>query len=217
MEHGVESANLASIIAKALRIALADPVWVAATFVFLTIPPIWATLNLPEDDATRLSAILGVAGLVPQILLIERALWRLGLMQADYEKRPSFLARAFGQSFIAGVAIILGLVVLVIPGLVLLVRWSISLPVMIARNEGITHSLSSSWQLTADRFWLCLFSILLVWVPLVGLSVAIFLSAPFPALLESVVTETLLSIAILSSWFVSVALYAEITASKKMG
>jgi hypothetical protein len=215
MEYDIETANAATILKKAASNALADPLWVIVTFLFLTVPAIWATLNLPEHQATRLSTFLGLAGLVPQVLLTERALWRLGLMQVDYGKRPSFLPRAFGQSFVAGAAIILGLVLVVIPGLVLLARWSVSLPAMIARNEGIMDSLGSSWQLTANRFWLCLSSILLCWIPLVGLVVVVFYTAAFPLLLESVVTETLLSIAILLSWFTSVALYAEIITSKK--
>lgn len=207
-------ANAVDVIGSATRSALADWHALALAFLFLTVPPVWADIYLPEDDATRFSAFMGLASLIPQILLTERALWRRGLIESAPQKGRSYFPRAFGQSLIAGVCIGIGLIAAVIPGLFLIGRWSISLPVLIAQNEGVMDSLGTSWRWTVDRFWLCLSSILLVWTPTAAFTVMLIWFGGLSPLVETIFFEALISITMLLSWFVSVALYGEILRRK---
>lgn len=216
MENSKTNANPAQIIGNAAKMIVEDPLWVALTFFVLTMPSIWADIYLSEDDAFRFGAFLGVASMVPQILLIERTLWRYGLLDTVEGKRPSYFPRAFGQSLIGSIAIIIGLLALLLPGLLLMGRWSISLPTLIARNEGIVESLRTSWQLTEGRFWLCFVSIMGIWLLCIVIATAALLCISPSPLAEAVILESLLSTALLLSWFVAVALYVEIVGLKKV-
>lgn len=204
------------VVRRAAQIAAEDFWGVALTFAFLTIPPIWAGTYLPEDDALRFSAFLGAAALVPQILLTERALARHHMIEDVKPERPRYIFRAFGLSLLTTTAIILGLIALVIPGLFLLTRWSLSLPAMIARNQGIVGSLDVSWALTGERFWLCFLTIVIAWLPaLIGILALILGEAWFSTFFSDVLAESLLSVSMLLSWFVAVTLYIEISFPKK--
>lgn len=222
MQHSNESGNgdgrsisPLDIVLRALRMAQADFLAVAIIFVFLTGPSIWAATHLSEYDSARFAGFIGLASIVPQVLLTERALLRQNLIENADFKRPTFAARAFGLSLISSLAIIAGLLALVIPGMLLLTRWSVSLPALITGNKSISASLQTSWSMTKDRFWFCLASIACAWVPaVIGIA---FLAVGYdvlPQLVCDTVFESLLSISILLSWFVAVALYAEIIHAK---
>jgi hypothetical protein len=57
-----------------------------------------------------------------------------------------------GWGVLATVGFLVGLMLLVIPGFVLLLRWSIALPILLIEERGAVESLDRSWQLTAP-FW----------------------------------------------------------------
>lgn len=59
----------------------------------------------------------------------------------------------FGLSLLAGLAILLGLVALIIPGIVLLVRWLPAYSILLCENTTVTDALSESWTRTRDSFW----------------------------------------------------------------
>jgi hypothetical protein len=53
-----------------------------------------------------------------------------------------------GQSILASLAVFVGMIVLVIPGLFLMARWSIAQPLLVARGDGVMASLGESWDRT---------------------------------------------------------------------
>jgi hypothetical protein len=55
----------------------------------------------------------------------------------------------FLQSAIMAVGVIAGLMLLIVPGLVLIVRWSPALPILIVEKKGVWPALEKSWQMTA--------------------------------------------------------------------
>lgn len=207
--------NPIAMIRSAGKLAAEDFWGVALTFAFLTIPPIWAGTYLPEDGANMIFAFLGLAAIVPQVLLTERALYRHNLVEQTHSKLGSYAVGAFGLSLIAGLGIIVGLFALLIPGLVLLARWSVSLPALVARDEGVTSSLQISWDLTEGRFWLCFLSVILAWMPaIIGIGVIVLGYDLFSIFVGNVLVESVISISMLLSWFVAVALYKEIVSRK---
>jgi uncharacterized membrane protein len=61
--------------------------------------------------------------------------------------------RLFGATFIADLYIALGLIALIVPGLILLVRYALLDPVVVLEGQGITASRARSTALTAGRRW----------------------------------------------------------------
>jgi hypothetical protein len=53
-----------------------------------------------------------------------------------------------GQSIIASLAVLVGMIALIIPGLFLMARWSIAQPLLVARGDGVMASLGESWDRT---------------------------------------------------------------------
>jgi len=65
-----------------------------------------------------------------------------------------------GLGILVGLGVMAGLVLLIIPGLLLALGWSIAAPIMIVEGKSITDSIGRSWQLTQGyKRW-----ILLLWV-----------------------------------------------------
>lgn len=82
------------------------------------------------------------------------------------------LAAMLGLSIMYGLGVTFGIVLLLVPGLILLVRWSISAPALLAEECTVSGSLSRSWKLTGERWWLALpilALIALTYGPLAGL------------------------------------------------
>lgn len=63
----------------------------------------------------------------------------------------------FGAYFVVGIlsglGLILGFLLLVIPGLVLIARWAPAYGYALIEGEGVTESLSRSWHATEPFFW----------------------------------------------------------------
>jgi len=60
----------------------------------------------------------------------------------------------FGLSLLSGLGILAGAIFLVIPGLILAVRWQPAFGILMAeRDAGVSDSLSQSWDLTRGHFW----------------------------------------------------------------
>jgi hypothetical protein len=91
----------------------------------------------------------GIAGLVAAYLLLARYL-------AVRDRLGEGAARFWpylGMAILSGFAMALGLILLVVPGLVLLVRWSAASGFVIGNRDGVTDSLSASWEATSGHGW----------------------------------------------------------------
>lgn len=74
----------------------------------------------------------------------------------------------FGTSLIGGLGMVLGLLVLVIPGVLLFVRWSPAYGYVLAEGLGVSEGLRKAWDSTAAHFW----PLLLALLPPVALNLA---------------------------------------------
>jgi hypothetical protein len=68
----------------------------------------------------------------------------------------------FGLSLLSGLGIVLGIVLLVIPGIVLLVRWLPAYAILLSEDTDVPEALSQSWERTRSQFWPVLAAVLLV-------------------------------------------------------
>jgi hypothetical protein len=94
--------------------------------------------------------------------------------------RP-FLGRIAGASILAGLGIGLGLILLIVPGLVLLVWWSLTVPVIVFENTGAVESLGRSKRLVSGWGWQVFGVFVLMFLLLIGFGIVFALIlAPLP-------------------------------------
>ena len=68
-----------------------------------------------------------------------------------------------GLGILVGLGMILGFMLLIIPGIFIALGWSIAAPVLIVEGKGITDSISRSWELTKGyKRWILLLVIILI-------------------------------------------------------
>jgi len=63
------------------------------------------------------------------------------------------LGTAIGVAILAGLGVALGMVLLIVPGLILAVMWSVAVPAAVVERTGVIESLSRSVALTRERRW----------------------------------------------------------------
>ncbi len=97
------------------------------------------------------SASSGIIGVVAGFALLRRVLADEG-MPGTRGFGSSFISY-FGAALLSGLATALGLVLLIIPGLILLARWSLSSGLVVAEDAKAVDSLQRSWVLTRASQW----------------------------------------------------------------
>ena len=78
-----------------------------------------------------------------------------------------------GMSILSFLALILGLIVLIVPGIILLVRWSAASGYVIDRGQGVTESLSASWHATSGHSWAIFFAGIVLFLVLIVVSAVV--------------------------------------------
>jgi hypothetical protein len=166
--------------------------WVGLAVIFSGIPTlvlqflIWNSFNgvaatdpsmLPANPSMAWNTVLfGLIGGLTTIVLA--ALLQSALIRATIEdlngRQPSIgdcistaisvLLPAIGMSLLAGIGIMIGFVLLVVPGIVLALRWCIAVPALVQERQGVLGSMGRSAALTKGSRWalLGLFLILVV-------------------------------------------------------
>ena len=109
-----------------------------------------------------------------------------------------FLAPVAGASILAGIAITIGLILIIVPGLFLITIWAVIVPVIVLEGSGVIASFGRSHQLVRGRGWHVFGTLVLTWIVL--LVVNIVLGLIFSALphalsngLSSIISGTLVS------------------------
>jgi hypothetical protein len=121
----------------------------------------------------------------------------LSIRQTVNEALP-FLAPVAGASILAGIAITIGLLLIIVPGLFLITIWAVIVPVIIIERSGALASFGRSRQLVRGHGWQVFGTLVLVYI--IMLVVNIVLGLIFSALpnvlgngLSSVISGTLIS------------------------
>jgi ABC-type multidrug transport system fused ATPase/permease subunit len=109
-----------------------------------------------------------------------------------------YILSVAGASILAGIAITIGLILIIVPGLYLITIWAVIVPVIVLEGSGVFASFGRSQQLVRGRGWHVFGTLVLVWIIL--LVVNIVLGLIFSALpntlgngLSSVISGTLIS------------------------
>lgn len=108
-------------------------------------------------------------GVVAAYLLLEALVRRAGLRTR--ESADVFLPFVL-LSILATLGVLGGLLLLVLPGLVIMARWSIAGVLVIARGDGATRALGESWERTRGAEFPILVAALALLLPLIVVLIA---------------------------------------------
>jgi hypothetical protein len=109
-----------------------------------------------------------------------------------------YLGRVAGASILAGLAIAIGLVLLIAPGLYLITIWAVIVPVIVLEGSGAMASFGRSQQLVRGRGWHVFGTLVLTWIILLVVNIVlglIFVALPhaLSSGLSSVISGTLVA------------------------
>lgn len=113
-------------------------------------------------EGTGVSMGLNVAGLFAGFMLTRVMLDQAGLTTGGSVKG---FGSYFGLSILTGLATVFGMLLLIVPGILLLIRWLPVFGFLMGAGEDVTVAMSSSWQRTKGHFWALLVGAL----PLLGI------------------------------------------------
>lgn len=169
---------------------------------------------LQPDTINNLPASL--AGAVMQFVLTKTALGRVGLLHRGRSAVLSFI----GLNICTSMGILLGMLLLIVPGLILAARWSASLPILLAEDVGVGESLGESWRRTEGNTVSILLAFLVVAAPFLVLlvaSAAVAAAGPavMPVSVDPAIQAGLTNLAAYAAQIVgvylNVAIYAAVT------
>lgn len=115
----------------------------------------------------------------------------------------------FGINFLAGLGIVVGMILLIVPGLILAARWSTANAALLAEGEGVTAALGRSWDMTRASIWSIIGVQLVIFVPalVIAFGVLFALIETMPIVANAIMYLALFTASTLS-WLAGVAIYA---------
>ena len=152
---------------------------------------------------------VSIASIFVQYFFIEKAL-------KDRAGSDGRAVRKFGSlflsSFLGSLGILVGVAALVVPGVYLMARWSISAPLVIADKMNGREALSASWKATKAAQWPLLF-VFLAGLGVFGMLFAVLgvgsagLDLPDTNPTVIIATNLLMSGFMVAGWILSIAIY----------
>jgi hypothetical protein len=102
--------------------------------------------------ASLLSIAVSAASHAATVIAVSEAhLGRPAGVMESFAKVRSRIAAVIGLSFSVGFLVILGCIALIVPGVLLAVRWSLAVPAMVLEDKGIGEAMSRSTELTVGN------------------------------------------------------------------
>jgi len=205
--------RLREVAADALAVARVRIGLLLVVIAVYALPAAVFDATLDPGDALRANSLMGFVALYLQLLLTSAALRHYELLPPDYDPRRPTMGRypaAFGLSLIYCLAVGAGLVLLVLPGLVLILRWSVSLPVLLGERLRVTQSLGRSWGLTRgqSRPVLCLLAlVLLSWLLPIAVMVFSYPDASPAPWGAALLANLMMGSALAAQWLLTAAVY----------
>jgi hypothetical protein len=134
--------------------------------------------------AAIISAVLGLLGTIGIYLALLVSIIALFLLQATLVKAVQdvrdgradlsisetvnqampYIGAVAGASILAGVAIFIGFILIIVPGLILITIWAVIVPVIVIERSGALASFGRSRELVRGRAWHVFGTLVLVWI-----------------------------------------------------
>jgi hypothetical protein len=165
--------KIGAIIDKTLgvleRAAVPALIYFAAlTVINCTITYFTLAMTAPLQ-ALAIGLLKMVVGIVAVYLLLNAMVRKTNLVSRKGE--DAFLA-FFGLSLLSGIAVLVGMVLLIIPGLFLIARWSIAQALVVARGDGVMQAFGESWERTRGNEFQILMAMLALLVVFIAIVIA---------------------------------------------
>jgi hypothetical protein len=158
-EAALFTAVIGSVGAAGFLAGIVDPSADALDFSF--------KFDTSEDPLGSLFDLgLGIVTLVATYLLLSRYLSAHGRSRVVENRFWPY----FGMALLSGVGIVFGAILLIVPGLILIVRWCAASGYLIGAGQGVTESLGSSWDATSGHGWPIFFAIVVLYVGIIVIS-----------------------------------------------
>lgn len=177
--------------------------------VVLTAIGVGSDLFSPDRPIVWLSSVVALLGLaqVTQNLLDDSDL----LPHRDSGLRFWSL---FGLCLLTNLGIIVGLVLLVLPGIYLAARWWVAVPILYAEDVGVFDAMQRSWEETKGNFAAMVTMLVVIYLPMLT-SIGVFaLLSDDTGNLDSVplliLVNLLISGASVCAWYGAVATYEQL-------
>lgn len=159
---------------------------------------------------TDLGQLGNGANLLSAIVSMGLQYW---LIRQMLEQRSMLDGRAgfgsfFGVNFLSGLAILLGFLLLIVPGVFLAARWSAADAALLSEGEGVSAALGKSWEMTAPHVWPIVGALLVVYVPAfaLGMGLSISMGDAMPILISGIANLAVFTGSVVA-WLMGVAVY----------
>jgi hypothetical protein len=138
-----------------------------------------ALLSLAGRFGTILGAIIGLAAayvvqasLIKAVQDVRDGRVDLDLSQTVQAALP-YLLPVIGASILAGIAIVIGLVLFLVPGLILLTFWCLIVPFIVLAGSGVFEAFGNSWRTVRGYAWRVFGTYVLVFLILIAFSIVL--------------------------------------------
>lgn len=154
-----------------------------------------------------LSLPLNIASAIAQYWIVRQALAREGMLAAKLTGAP---ASYFGVSVVSGIGILFGFMLLIVPGILLTLRWMPAVPLVLGVERLHTNdALGEAWERTRGHWQAIGAAYLLTLIPFAGAMFAYAWEAfETPERLAALgAANALLNLWMALNWMLSVAVY----------
>jgi hypothetical protein len=191
-----------SILERTWMLVRKSPSRIVSATLLMTVPAILYDLG---EGGSGLLWLATAMTLAMQYWMTSALLADLGLRTATRPRGLAFILLAL----VTGVAILVGLSLLILPGLFLLARWSIAVPAVIAADARVFEAINYSWHQTRRDSWQILAAFLAIWgFTIIGIGVGYLLEVRGPFELGVSLVELSLTAGLIMSWYAATAIYA---------
>jgi hypothetical protein len=197
--------SVSQIIGATFALILGD-----LPIVLVMLAGISAAATIIDVTAPSAGNILNIPVLVVQYYLIRHLIDRQGLRSAD---RLGGFGSFFVVGLITGLAILLGCLLLILPGLYLSARWAMVDAAVVGENRGYSDAMRRSWDASEGNVLPIALAILAISVPMIiGLALMLAIDPPSErsavyAFGFSAILNFLLYASQICIWYLGVALY----------
>jgi hypothetical protein len=88
-----------------------------------------------------------------------------------FESVTGVLGTLVGNSILKGIAVGIGLILLIVPGIFLATIWAVTAPAIVVERVGVIDAFSRSWELVQGNFWPVLGAYVLGFLIVIGVSI----------------------------------------------
>jgi hypothetical protein len=205
--------NVRDVLADAWADAKQDPVMLATALFVSAVPSIFGAYVLDDIAQIRLASVIGIVLLLVQVFTIRRALDRRGLRVVRRDPPRGYAVRTFLQGIVFSLVTLIGLLLLVVPGFIVIALCAISIPILIAEDQGPIESLSGSVSRVRPQVWRVLGLFAICALPFFALILFFAIRASVeipPSFAELVFEEVMVWLSSVSWWFVQTSLYTRL-------